>query len=145
MTAVNGQLISTDMDLSGYQALEVMVNDQGGILQSNLPVRIILPKDDQERKIISGALNTRAAEAHQAMTTRTTRFLKNVALSFIAALSLMGKAEGQTNNIALTQPTAPQQISIDLNSVENLVGSNRLVSGIQAIEVLQKKQEEKLP
>ncbi len=114
VTAVNGQLNSPIMDLSGFVSLEVMVNDQGGILSSNLPVKIILPKDDQ------------------AMTTSKIKVIvRNLALTLIAALSLMGKAQGQTN--------------MDLNTVETLVDNNRLISGIQAIEVLQKKQEEKLP
>jgi len=63
VTAVNQTPYSLTRNLSGYQAIEVMVFDHQGILQPNLPVKIILPKDDEKQKILDAL--TQAAKGSQ--------------------------------------------------------------------------------
>ncbi len=54
--AVNQTPFSSMNNLGGYQAVEVMAFGHEGILQSNLPVTVILPQNDKDRLIIADAL-----------------------------------------------------------------------------------------
>ncbi|MEI7998742.1 MAG: hypothetical protein WCH62_04475, partial [Candidatus Omnitrophota bacterium] len=132
ISVINPLPHSSTVELGGYQAVQVMAFDQHNILQSNLPVRVILPNDDQKIYLATVLAENSSRSAVGVGPLPSQVLDKSGAIS-----------SGQTsaNNFALQADIQ----AINLSDVERLVSRNRIGIGTEAIKVLEKKEAERFP
>ncbi len=145
VVAVNQTPFASSIDLSKYQSLEVMAVDQQNILYPDLPVKVIVPMENEKKSILDafGAFTASSMTPMPAGVggNQPPPFEQQDLFSLISPYAFTGTAR---SNTSLTMPGAPS-FAVNLSGVRQAVASNELAIGPQNIEIIQKKLAEALP
>lgn len=153
VSVLNQAPYTTAVDWKGYQAVEVMAFDNQHVLQPNLPVKIIVPTDNEKRILDSLAVLVERNSQPQVSAPAGAppppsideELAKLISKGGIGPISAAG-SNVPSNNV--TTPLIAQQTNVpvvSLADVQRLVATNQLVIGEEELEVLKNKQAEKLP